>query len=69
MLSVILEFGKMEDGLIKKGIAAAKVSSLESRGMIPKMKWTKEDELEQLVTDIRSKMKEESESLSKESSD
>jgi len=37
--------------------------------MIPKMKWTKEDELEQLVTNIRSKMKEESENLSKESSD
>jgi len=69
MLSVILEFGKMEDELIKKGITAVKVSSLESRGMIPKMKWTKEEELEQLVSNIRSKMKEESESLSKESSD
>jgi V/A-type H+/Na+-transporting ATPase subunit A len=69
MLSVILEFGKMEDELIKKGITAAKVSSLESRGMIPKMKWTKEEELEQLVSNIRSKMKEESENLSKESSD
>ena len=69
MLSVILEFGKIEDELIKKGITAAKVSSLESRGMIPKMKWTKEEELEQLVSNIRSKMKEESENLSKESSD
>ena len=69
MLSIILEFGKIEDELIKKGITAAKVSSLESRGMIPKMKWTKEDELEKLVSDIRTKMKEESENLSKESSD
>ena len=69
MLSVILEFGKMEDELIKKGITAAKVSSLESRGMIPKMKWSKEEELDQLVSNIRSKMKEESENLSKESSD
>ena len=69
MLSVILEFGKMEDELIKKGITAVKVSSLESRGLIPKMKWTKEEELEQLVSNIRSKMKEESENLSKESSD
>ena len=69
MLSVILEFGKMEDELIKKGITAVKVSLLESRGMIPKMKWTKEEELEQLVSNIRSKMKEESENLSKESSD
>ena len=69
MLSVILEFGKIEDELIKKGITAAKVSSLESRGMIPKMKWTKEEELEELVNNIRAKMKEESENLSKEGSD
>jgi len=69
MLSVILEFGKIEDELIKKGITAAKVSSLESRGMIPKMKWTKEEELEELVNNIRAKMKEESEILSKEGSE
>ena len=69
MLSVILEFGKIEDELIKKGITAAKVGSLESRGMIPKMKWTKEEELEELVNNIRAKMKDESENLSKEGSD
>ena len=69
MLSVILEFGKIEDELIKKGITAAKVSSLESRGMIPKMKWTKEEELEELVNNIRAKMKEESENLSKAGAD
>ena len=69
MLSVILEFGKIEDELIKKGITAATVSSLESRGMIRKMKGTKEEELEHLVSNIRAKMKEESENLSKEGSD
>jgi hypothetical protein len=34
--------------------------------MIPKMKWTKEEELDKLLTDINSKMKQEFDSLSKE---
>ncbi len=69
MLKYILEFGRMEADAIKKGVSAAKVSSLESRGMIPKMKWTKEEELEQLVNDIQSKMNQEFDNLSKEVSD
>ena len=68
MLSTILEFGKKEADVIKKGSTSAKVSALESRGMIPKMKWTKEEELEKLLNDINSKMKQEFDSLSKESS-
>ena len=36
--------------------------------MIPKMKWTKEEELEKLLNDINSKMKQEFDTLSKESS-
>jgi len=36
--------------------------------MIPKMKWTKEDELEILLNDSNSKMKQEFDTLSKESS-
>ncbi len=66
MLQIILEFGRLEADAIKKGIIAANVSSLTSRGMIPKMKWTKEDQLEQLVNDIKSKMKQEFDTLSKE---
>lgn len=66
MLQLILEFGRLEADAIKKGITAANVSSLTSRGMIPKMKWTKEDQLEQLVNDIKSKMKQEFDNLSKE---
>ncbi len=66
MLQIILEFGRLEDDAIKKGIPAANVSSITSRGMIPKMKWTKEDQLEQLVNDIKSKMKQEFDNLSKE---
>ena len=68
MLSIILEFGKKEDEIIKKGITAAKVSSLESRKMIPKMKWTKDDELEQLLGNIKSTMKNEFDNLSMEAS-
>ena len=68
MLYHILEFGRMEADLIKKGVSAAKVSSLESRGMIPKMKWTKEEQIEQLVNDIKTKMKQEFDNLSKETS-
>jgi hypothetical protein len=59
----------MEADAIKKGVSAAKVSSLESRGMIPKMKWTKEEQLEQLVNNIKSKMNQEFDNLSKEVSD
>jgi len=68
MLSTIIEFGKKADESIKKGITAAKISSLESRKMIPKMKWTKEDELEQLLDNIKSTMKNEFDSLSVEAS-
>ena len=69
MLSTILEFGKKEADVIKKGSTSAKVGALESRGMIPKMKWTKEDELEKLLNDINSKMKQEFDTLSKAGSD
>ena len=65
MLSTILEFGKKEADVIKKGSTSAKVGALESRGMIPKMKWTKEEELEKLLNDINSKMKQEFDTLSK----
>ena len=68
MLSTILEFGKKEADVIGKGSTSAKVGALESRGMIPKMKWTKEEELEKLLNDINSKMKQEFDTLSKESS-
>ena len=68
MLSTILEFGRKEADVIKKGSTSAKVGALESRGMIPKMKWTKEEELEKLLNDITSKMKQEFDSLSKEGS-
>nr|AIF04683.1 A1A0 ATP synthase, subunit A (ATPVA, ntpA) [uncultured marine thaumarchaeote KM3_175_G11] len=66
MLSLILEFGRKEADIIKKGSTSAKVTALESRGMVPKMKWTKEEEIEKLLSDINSKMKQEFDALSKE---
>lgn len=68
MLSTILEFGKMEADAIKKGITSVKVGQLESRKMISKIKWTKEDQVEQLVKDTKSKMQQEFTSLSMEAS-
>ena len=66
MLSFILEFGRMESDVIKKGVPALKVSELEVRTMISKMKWTKEEELEKLVNDINTKMTQEFGKLSSE---
>jgi V/A-type H+-transporting ATPase subunit A len=63
MLSAIIEFGKMEADAIKKGISSAKVGSLESRKMISKIKWTKEDQVEQLLKDFKNKMQQEFNSL------
>jgi len=66
MLSTILEFGKKEAEAIKKGATGAKVSAFESRKLIPKMKWTKEEELENMLNDINTKMKQEFDNISKE---
>ncbi len=63
MLDAIIEFGKMEAEAIKKGIPSTKIGTLESRKMISKIKWTKEDQVEQLVKDFKSKMHQEFDSL------
>ncbi|MDE1842646.1 MAG: V-type ATP synthase subunit A [Thaumarchaeota archaeon] len=68
MLSTILEFGKMEADAIKKGITSVKIGQLESRKMISKIKWTKEDQVEQLVKDTKSKMQQEFTALMTEAS-
>ena len=66
MLSVILEFGRTEAAIIKKGIPATRMNELEVRTMISKMKWTKEEQLEQLINQIKTKMKQEFDNLSQE---
>src|SRR5919107_1492868 len=56
MLSTILEFGKKEIEAIKKGVTSTKIGDLEARRLISKMKWTKEDQVEELVKEIKVNM-------------
>ena len=63
MLSVILEFGNLEAEAIKKGIPSSKVGSLEVRKQISMMKWTKEEQIEQLIKEIKINMKQQFEKL------
>ncbi len=63
MLNVILEFGKLEAEAIKKGISSSKVGSLEVRKQISMIKWTKEEQIEQLIKEIEVNMKQQFEKL------
>jgi V/A-type H+/Na+-transporting ATPase subunit A len=63
MLSVMLEFGRLEAEAIKKGISSSKVGSLEVRKQISMIKWTKEEEIEQLIKEIEVNMKQQFEKL------
>ncbi len=63
LLSTILEFGRRESDAIKKGATSSKIGALESRKMISRIKWTKEDQVEQLVKDTRTTMEKEFNSL------
>lgn len=57
MLSTILEFGKLESEAIQKGATSSKISSLDVRKELSMIKWTKEDQVEQKVDEIRINMK------------
>jgi len=59
LLSTILEFGRKESNAIKKGATSAKIGALESRKMISRIKWTKEEQVEQLVKDTKATMEKE----------
>jgi V/A-type H+/Na+-transporting ATPase subunit A len=63
MLSVILEFGKMEADAIKKGVRSSRIGALEARKLISKIKWTPENEVEQLLREIRTHMSQQFEEL------
>ncbi len=56
MLSTILEFGKKEIDAIKKGVTSSKIGDLEARKLISKIKWTKEEQVEELVKEIKVNM-------------
>jgi V/A-type H+-transporting ATPase subunit A len=59
LLRTILDFGRRESDAIKKGATSSKIGALESRKMISRIKWTKEDQVEQLVTDTKTTMEKE----------
>jgi len=63
MLSIILEFGKLEAEAIKKGILSSKVGSLEVRKQISMIKWTKEEEIDELINQIKINMKQQFDKL------
>ena len=63
MLSVILEFGKMEADAIKKGVRSSRIGALDARKLISKIKWTPEDQVEQLLREIRTSMSQQFEGL------
>ncbi len=56
MLSSILEFGRKESDAIKKGVLSSKVGGLEVRKSLSRLKWTKEDQVEQQVKEIKESM-------------
>jgi V/A-type H+-transporting ATPase subunit A len=63
MLSVILEFGKMEADAIKKGVRSSRIGVLDARKLISKIKWTPEDQVEQLLREIKTSMSQQFEGL------
>jgi V/A-type H+-transporting ATPase subunit A len=63
MLSTILQFGRMESESIKKGVLSSKVGALEVRKSLSMIKWTKEDQVEQQVKEIRENMTKQFEKL------
>ena len=63
MLSVILDFGRMEANAIRKGVRASRIGDLDARKLISKMKWTPEDRVEQLLLEIRTSMSQQFEGL------
>ena len=63
MLSAILEFGKFEAEAIKKGISSSKVGSLDVRKQISMIKWTKEEEIDSLINQIKINMKQQFDKL------
>src|SRR5438128_5347285 len=63
MLSVILDFGRMEANAIRKGVRSSRIGELDALNIISKMKWTPEDHIEQLLLEIRTSMSQQFEGL------
>lgn len=56
MLATILEFGRLEADAIKKGVTSMKISSIGARKELSMIKWTKEEQVEQKVEEIKINM-------------
>jgi V/A-type H+-transporting ATPase subunit A len=56
MLSTILDFGRRESGAIKKGILSSKIGALEVKKSISMIKWTREEDVEPQVREIKENM-------------
>ena len=63
MLATILEFGRSEADAIKKGVTSMKISTIGARKDLSMIKWTKEDDVEPKVEEIRTNMKKQFEEL------
>ena len=63
MLSTILEFGRLEADAIKKGVSSTKIGTLESKKLLSSIKWTREEEVQQKVDEIKTNMKQQFDSL------
>jgi V/A-type H+/Na+-transporting ATPase subunit A len=59
LLRTILDFGRKESDAIKKGATSSKIGALESRKMISRIKWTKEDQVDKLIMDTSATMEKE----------
>lgn len=63
MLSTILDFGRRESGAIKKGILSSKIGALGVKKSISMIKWTREDDVEPQVKEIKENMTKQFDSL------
>jgi V/A-type H+-transporting ATPase subunit A len=63
MLSTILDFGRRESGAIKKGILSSKIGALDVKKSISMIKWTREEEVEPQVREIKENMTKQFDSL------
>lgn len=63
MLSTILDFGRRESGAIKKGILSSKIGALDVKKSISMIKWTREEEVEPQIKEIKENMTKQFDSL------
>ncbi len=63
MLSTILDFGRRESGAIKKGILSSKIGALDVKKSISNIKWTREEEVEPQIKEIKENMTKQFDSL------